>query len=203
MCKPGIMKSLKKMPKLIKISYIVVNIRHRKKDWNSFFDKFKAFQGMNQDNIGEQSDEFDYKNFIANNNSYPGNPVPISDQPSTEENDSLNDDSQEIELYPENLGKNSVSQETEIISPYTQTVGKLSSFLTPAQVALLPDGEEPLPLGSGLIAGTLGEGGMARVYRIWNQKLELYRAVKVVYPTKNPELMERFETEVKIGQAVN
>jgi serine/threonine protein kinase len=77
-------------------------------------------------------------------------------------------------------------------------VVKVKSFLTPAQSSRLPDGKQSIPLGSGVITGILGEGGMARVYKVWNQKLELYRAVKVIFPTENPELMERFETEIKI-----
>jgi serine/threonine-protein kinase len=40
---------------------------------------------------------------------------------------------------------------------------------------------------------------MARVYRTWNEKLEVYRAVKVFLPTGHPELMKRFETEIKIS----
>jgi serine/threonine protein kinase len=68
-----------------------------------------------------------------------------------------------------------------------------------AHHALLPDGSEKLALGSGLIDGLLGEGGMARVYRIWNEQIEGARAVKVMLPTERPELMDRFQTEIKIS----
>jgi hypothetical protein len=95
----------------------------------------------------------------------------------------------------------SVSYGTGMVNPYTQTGAKATSLsgggVSP--VSVLPDGTQPLPLGSGIITGLLGEGGMARVYRIWNDKLEMYRAVKVLLPTERPDLMERFETEIKIS----
>jgi serine/threonine protein kinase len=62
----------------------------------------------------------------------------------------------------------------------------------------LPSGNEPLPLGSGTIVGLLGAGGMARVYNIWNEKLEVFRAVKILIPTQQGDLHNRFETEAKI-----
>ncbi|HUI92570.1 MAG TPA: protein kinase [Chitinivibrionales bacterium] len=62
----------------------------------------------------------------------------------------------------------------------------------------LPSGNEPLPLGSGTIVGLLGAGGMARVYKIWNEKLEVFRAVKILTPTQQSDLKNRFETEAKI-----
>ncbi|MBN2188560.1 MAG: protein kinase, partial [Chitinispirillaceae bacterium] len=65
-------------------------------------------------------------------------------------------------------------------------------------VSMLPSGKDPIPLGSGIIVGLLGTGGMARVYKIWNEKLEVSRAVKVLIPTQQKDLRNRFETEVKI-----
>jgi serine/threonine protein kinase len=65
-------------------------------------------------------------------------------------------------------------------------------------VNMLPSGKEPIPLGSGIIVGLLGTGGMARVYKIWNEKLEVSRAVKILIPTQQKDLKNRFETEVKI-----
>lgn len=100
----------------------------------------------------------------------------------------------------ENLRPMSVSYSTGTVNPYTQTGAKATSLSSKASpVSVLPDGTQPLPLGSGIITGLLGEGGMARVYRIWNDKLEVFRAVKVLLPTERPELMERFETEIKIS----
>jgi serine/threonine protein kinase len=71
---------------------------------------------------------------------------------------------------------------------------------TPAQPTSdsLPSGNEPLQLGSGTIVGLLGAGGMARVYKIWNEKLEVFRAVKILIPTQQGDLRNRFETEAKI-----
>lgn len=62
-----------------------------------------------------------------------------------------------------------------------------------------PDGKEPISLGSGIVCGLVGQGGMARVYRIWNEKMEVYRAVKVYYLSGRAELRRRFETEIKIS----
>jgi serine/threonine protein kinase len=62
----------------------------------------------------------------------------------------------------------------------------------------LPDGKEEIPLGSGVIKGIIGSGGMEKVYKIWNQKLEIYRAVKILKSISKKALQDRFETEVKI-----
>lgn len=64
--------------------------------------------------------------------------------------------------------------------------------------SMLPTGNEKIPLGSGTLTGLLGSGGMARVYQIWNEKLEVNRAVKILIPTKQKDLKSRFETEAKI-----
>ena len=62
----------------------------------------------------------------------------------------------------------------------------------------LPSGKEPIKVGSGTIVSILGTGGMAKVYKIWNEKLEVYRAVKILLPSGGKELTKRFETEAKI-----
>ncbi|MGB7567878.1 MAG: protein kinase [Chitinivibrionales bacterium] len=62
----------------------------------------------------------------------------------------------------------------------------------------LPSGNEPVPLGSGTIVGLLGAGGMARVYKVWNDKLEVFRAVKILIPNQQGDMRNRFETEAKI-----
>ncbi|MDG5814738.1 protein kinase [Chitinispirillales bacterium ANBcel5] len=88
---------------------------------------------------------------------------------------------------------------TGSVNPYTQ-ISKTSTPLSgPMPPSDLPDGSEPLPLGSGVIANMLGEGGMARVYKIWNEQLEVFRAVKVFLSTGQPESRKRFETEIKIS----
>jgi len=53
-------------------------------------------------------------------------------------------------------------------------------------------------LGSGKIVGVLGAGGMAKIYKIWNEKLEVFRAIKIMLPSHEQELVRRFETEAKI-----
>lgn len=64
---------------------------------------------------------------------------------------------------------------------------------------ILPDGSKPIPLGSGVITSLLGEGGMANVYEIWNTKLEINRAVKLLHPNCTDEAKQRFQTEMKIS----
>ncbi|MBD3347372.1 MAG: protein kinase [Chitinivibrionales bacterium] len=64
--------------------------------------------------------------------------------------------------------------------------------------AILPEEEDGVPLGSGKIVGVLGTGGMAKVYKIWNEKLEVFRAAKILLPNQQGDLMNRFETEAKI-----
>lgn len=53
-------------------------------------------------------------------------------------------------------------------------------------------------LGTGKVVCSLGSGGMAKVYKIWNEKLEIFRAVKVLTPTNQKENWNRFLTEAKI-----
>jgi serine/threonine protein kinase len=65
-------------------------------------------------------------------------------------------------------------------------------------LAIMPDGNRPLALGSGIITSILGEGGAAVVYEIWVEKLGLKRAVKVLKPNTQGELSTLFETEMKL-----
>ncbi|NLD92960.1 MAG: serine/threonine protein kinase [Fibrobacter sp.] len=51
---------------------------------------------------------------------------------------------------------------------------------------------------SGSIVKLLGSGGMADVYLIWNHRLEVYRAVKVLKPDQPEAVLKRFETEIRI-----
>ena len=74
----------------------------------------------------------------------------------------------------------------------------LSSFKRVRNRIILPDGSHNEPLGSGIITGILGVGGMATVYEIWNSKLELNRAVKLLHPNCTEETIQRFDTEIKI-----
>jgi len=63
----------------------------------------------------------------------------------------------------------------------------------------LPNGNEKTPLGSGVITGLLGRGGMAAVYEIWNAQLEMHRAVKIINPGSADSVHQRFQTEIKIS----
>jgi serine/threonine protein kinase len=87
------------------------------------------------------------------------------------------------------------------VNPYTQTGSsqtRIGAGGYPVGSDSLPTGNEPIPLGSGTIVGLLGTGGMAKVYKIWNDKLEVFRAVKILLPTQQADLKNRFETEAKI-----
>ncbi len=58
--------------------------------------------------------------------------------------------------------------------------------------------DEPKKLGTGDVIEILGCGGSARVYKIWNEKLEIYRAVKLLLDGSHQDFRSRFETEAKI-----
>ncbi len=143
---------------------------------------------MNQDNFRGRQDEFDKT--ISEGNL--GHSIPVSGQTQA----GSNYYTQPSQKLPK---RNDAYSQQGAVNPYTQTGAKVTPLTTVTQAARLPDGNQAIPLGSGIIAGTLGEGGMARVYRVWNEKFEMYRAVKVLLPTERPELMERFETEIKIS----
>lgn len=67
-----------------------------------------------------------------------------------------------------------------------------------SNIIMLPDGTKQVPMGSGIIIGVLGEGGMAIVYEIWNEQLGVKRAVKLLRPNSSQENKERFYNEIKI-----
>jgi len=66
------------------------------------------------------------------------------------------------------------------------------------QLTVLPDGTQPVSLGSGVITSILGEGGAAIIYEILIERLGISRAVKLLRPNAKPESLKRFETEMKI-----
>jgi serine/threonine protein kinase len=68
---------------------------------------------------------------------------------------------------------------------------------------VLPDGKDPLPLGSGSIVGILGAGGMSNVYKIWCPRMEQCRAVKLMKPDLSAESRQRFQTEIRITAALS
>ena len=58
-------------------------------------------------------------------------------------------------------------------------------------------------MGDGRIIRFLGSGGMADVYLIWHPRMEVYRAVKVIKPGQPQQLLDRFETEIRIFASLN
>jgi len=62
----------------------------------------------------------------------------------------------------------------------------------------MPYGHQPEEIASGTVVGKLGQGGMSVVYEIWNRRLEIKRAVKLMRPTYAPREEERFDREMKI-----
>lgn len=63
---------------------------------------------------------------------------------------------------------------------------------------VLPDGTKHVQMGSGIITGILGEGGMSIIYEIWNEQLGVKRAIKLLRPNSSDENKERFEKEMKL-----
>jgi serine/threonine protein kinase len=86
-----------------------------------------------------------------------------------------------------------MNQERIIIRPQDTQAVKLPGTTS------LPDGKRPIKLGSGVISSLISSGGMAIVYEIWNQELEIRRAVKLLKPDHSLESEERFHTEMKIS----
>jgi tRNA A-37 threonylcarbamoyl transferase component Bud32 len=60
-------------------------------------------------------------------------------------------------------------------------------------------GREAAPLANGRyrLVSVLGEGGQATVYRAWDSRLGVWRAIKVLRPGSPRSLRERFETEAR------
>jgi serine/threonine protein kinase len=63
--------------------------------------------------------------------------------------------------------------------------------------------EQPMPkvgdkIGPNRVEVLVGEGGMANVYKVWHEGLEVVRAVKVLKKAFHQESKERFLTEAKI-----
>ncbi|MBD3317679.1 MAG: CHASE2 domain-containing protein [Chitinivibrionales bacterium] len=58
-------------------------------------------------------------------------------------------------------------------------------------------------LAGGRIVRPLGSGGMADVYLVWNPRMEVYRAIKVLKPEQPARVLDRFETEIRIFANLN
>jgi serine/threonine protein kinase len=71
-----------------------------------------------------------------------------------------------------------------------------------------PYQEQPMPgvgdkIGPNRVELQVGEGGMANVYKVWHEGLEVVRAVKVLKKAFHQESKERFLTEAKILADIN
>jgi serine/threonine protein kinase len=80
-----------------------------------------------------------------------------------------------------------------------KSVSPRTAALESQHTVTLPDGSQPVALGSGTVRGILGMGGMSHVYEIWNTQLEVARAVKLLKPNCSDEIKQRFQTEMKIS----
>jgi len=67
------------------------------------------------------------------------------------------------------------------VNPYQSPMPKLGDKIGPNRIMLL-----------------VGEGGMANVYKIWHEGLEVTRALKILKNASDKELRDRFFTEAKI-----
>ncbi len=54
-------------------------------------------------------------------------------------------------------------------------------------------------IGPNRILELIAEGGMANVYKVWHEGLEILRAIKILKPGFNEESMHRLHTEAKIS----
>lgn len=87
---------------------------------------------------------------------------------------------------------------TDMSSSELETSG-LQTKSTSTNIPVLPDGSEPVQLGSGIVTGILGEGGAAVIYEIKNRQLGLQRAVKLLKPHYTRDTYNRFLREFRIS----
>ena len=62
---------------------------------------------------------------------------------------------------------------------------------------VLPENAPSIGKGRYVLVSRIGEGGMAGVYRAWDKKLRVWRAVKVLLPefAGRQKIRTRFESE--------
>jgi len=87
---------------------------------------------------------------------------------------------------------------TDMSSSELETSG-LQTKSTSTNIPVLPDGREPIQLGSGVVTGILGQGGAAVIYEIKNRQLGLQRAVKLLKPHYTRDTYNRFLREFRIS----
>jgi serine/threonine-protein kinase len=76
-------------------------------------------------------------------------------------------------------------------------------YIRPTQAPAANPYQSPMPkvgdkIGPNRITQLVGEGGMANVYKVWHEALEVTRALKILKNASDKELRERFFTEAKI-----
>jgi serine/threonine protein kinase len=72
-----------------------------------------------------------------------------------------------------------------------------SDDLVPGLAVPMPDiGQK---IGPNRVLELIAEGGMANVYKVWHEGLEIVRAVKILKPGFNEESKQRLQTEAKIS----
>jgi len=69
----------------------------------------------------------------------------------------------------------------EIERTYVEHSQATGTFLTPSINTTLPNDTESIPMGSGITQGILGQGGMGLIYKIYNEKLDVFRALKLLH----------------------
>ena len=76
-------------------------------------------------------------------------------------------------------------------------------YIRPAAAPAVNPYQSPMPsvgdkIGPSRITQLVGEGGMANVYKVWHEGLEVTRALKILKNASDKELRDRFFTEAKI-----
>lgn len=77
--------------------------------------------------------------------------------------------------------KQAIRIENQVKNPYEQKLPRIGEKIGPNRIEQL-----------------IGEGGMANVYKVWNEGLEVTRAIKILKKVSDKEARERFLTEAKI-----
>ncbi len=77
-------------------------------------------------------------------------------------------------------------------------LAEVTAPLVSGSELMVPIIQKGTPLGSGTVVDMIGQGGMTKVYRIWNEELEMHRAVKLVNQVFSGDTSDRFRTEAKI-----
>jgi serine/threonine protein kinase len=63
----------------------------------------------------------------------------------------------------------------------------------------IPRPEPGMKIGHNKIIELIAEGGMASVYKVWHEELEIVRAIKILKPGFDEETKKRLRTEAKIS----